>query len=285
MPVPQRIACSAAALLLLAPPALAQDKAAPTIDPAKLDGDALTIGLGAGALPSYEGSNDTVFAPVPGIVGRFHRINFVLRGNRLWADLVPTKGGPGWDFQLGPMADINANRSAAIVDPQVKKLGRLGRAIDVGGYVGLGKTGLITSDYDKLSVTVSYLQDVSGVNRSYVLTPAIDYATPLSTRAFVDLDLSADYMGQGYASTYFDVTPAGSVASGLPAFTARKGWKDWAGTLMAGHSLTGDLTHGLMVVGVVNYRRLLNDAAASPVTRIAGSPNQWTGVLGLAWTF
>jgi outer membrane scaffolding protein for murein synthesis (MipA/OmpV family) len=38
-------------------------------------------------------------------------------------------------------------------------------------------------------------------------------------------------------------------------------------------------------MGGVNYRHLLNDAADSPVTSIAGSPSQWTGLLGLAYTF
>lgn len=278
------------AALLLAAPAFAQaqgETPAPVIDDEALDGDSFQVGVGAGYVPSYEGSDDYVLTPVPGIRGRISRINFTLRGNRFSADLIPTPGGPGIDFQLGPIAQLNFNRSrrSTINDPQVERLPDLGVAIELGGYVGVGRQGVITSDYDKLSATVAYVRDVNNVHSSYVVTPSIDYGTPLSTTAYVSLNLSADYVGNGYAGTYFGVTPAGAVASGLPAFTAGKGWKDWTLGTLGLVSLTGDLTHGLALVGGASYRRLLGDAGRSPVTRIAGSRNQWSGLLGLAYTF
>jgi outer membrane scaffolding protein for murein synthesis (MipA/OmpV family) len=278
----------AAFFLAAASPALAQESEpapAPQVDPAKLDGDSLSIGVAGGVVPSYEGSNDYVIAAVPVVRARVSRINITLRGNQAWADLIPTKGGPGWDFQLGPIADVNFNRSAAIVDPRVRLLPHRKMAIDVGGYVGIAKTGVITSDYDTLGVSVATVYNVNGANRSYVITPAINYSTPLSTKSFVALSFSGDYMGEGYADTYFTVTPADSIASTLPAFDAGKGWKDWNASILGAVSLTGDLTHGLALIGGVNHRHLLNDAAASPVTSIAGSRSQWTGLLGLAYTF
>jgi MipA family protein len=274
--------------LLAAVPAFAQDQAdtvAPVIDPAELDGDSFQIGVGVGAVPSYEGSDDTVISIVPGLRGRVARINFALRGNRFTADIVPTPGGPGWDFQLGPVAQVNFNRSAAIRDPQVKRLPKLGTAIELGGYAGLGKQGVFTSDYDKLNIGIAYARDINQVHDSYILTPSIDYGTPLSTKAYVGLSFSADYVGAGYADTYFSIDAAGSAASGLPVFAAGKGWKNWTIGTLGMVSLTGDLTGGLAVIGGASYRRLLNDAAASPVTRIAGSRDQWAGVLGLAYTF
>jgi outer membrane protein len=278
------------AALLLAAPAFAQDQAeteAPVIDAAELDGDSFQIGMGAGVVPSYEGSDSYVLTPVPGIRARISRINVTLRGNRLSADLVPTPGGPGIDFQLGPVAQLNFNRSrrSTINDAQVERLPDLGMAIELGGFVGIARQGVITSDYDKLGFSVAYVHDVNKVHDSYVITPSIDYGTPLSTKAYVGFNLSANYIGNGYASTYFGVTPAGATASGLPVFAAGKGWKDWTLGTVGMASLTGDLTGGLALIGGASYRRLLDDAAASPVTRIAGSRSQWSGVLGLAYTF
>lgn len=285
-PVPYHIA--AALLFLAATPALAQESepaAPPPIDPAALDGDSLSIGVAGGVVPSYEGSNDYVIAAVPVVRARVSRINISVRGNRAWADLVPTPGGPGWDFQLGPIAQVNFNRSAAIVDPRVRLLPHRKMAVELGGYVGLGKQGVITSDYDRLNVSVAAVHDVVGSHGSYVITPSIDYSTPLSTRSFIALSLSADYMGEGYADAYYSIDVAGSAASTLPAFDAVKGWKDWNLSALGAVSVTGDLTHGLAIIGGVNYRRLLGDASASPVTSVAGSPSQWTGLLGLAYTF
>lgn len=277
--------------LLIAAPALAQEAEAPAraprieVDPEVLNGDSITIGAAAGYTPSYEGSDDYVLTVVPGIRGRLSGINFTLRGNRFTADLVPTKGGPGWDVQLGPIVSLNFNRSAAIVDPRVRALPHRNTAVEVGGFVGLGKQGVITSDYDKLSINVAGVYDVSGTHSSYVITPTIDYGTPLSTKAYVGINVSANYMGEGYADTYFSIDPAGALASGLPVFTAHRGWKDWTVSTVGVLSLTGDLTGGLALMSGVSYRRMLNDAADSPVTSVAGSPDQWTGLLGLAYTF
>jgi outer membrane scaffolding protein for murein synthesis (MipA/OmpV family) len=274
--------------LLAAAPALAQEAGAlpvPPVDPARLDGDSYQIGAGVGALPSYEGSDDTVITIVPGMRGRVSGINFVLRGNRFSADLVPTGGGPGWDIQAGPVVSLNLNRTARITDPQVDRLPHRKAALEAGGYVGIGKQGVFTSDYDKLSASIAYVHDVGGVHKSYVITPSIDYGTPLSTKAYVGISVSADYAGGGYADTYFSIDAPGAAASGLPVFAAGKGWKNWTVGGLGIVSLTGDLTHGLALVGGATYRRMLEDFAASPVTSIAGSRDQWTGVLGLAYGF
>jgi outer membrane scaffolding protein for murein synthesis (MipA/OmpV family) len=55
--------------------------------------------------------------------------------------------------------------------------------------------------------------------------------------------------------------------------------------MIGGHALTGDLRHGLGLFFTGSYSRLQNDFAASPVTSVAGSPNQWFGALGLGYTF
>lgn len=275
---------------LLATPALAQrggsaSPGAGTEDAPDLDKDTVQIGLALGAVPSYDGSDDYVLAIVPGIRGSVSGINFTLRGNRFSADLIPTKNEAGWDFQLGPIAQVNFNRHVSIVDPQVKALGKVDTAIELGGYVGIGKQGVITSKYDKLSASVGYVHDVAGAHDSYVITPSLDYGTPLSRKAYVGLSASADYVGNGYADYYFSVRPAGSVASGLPVYTAGKGWKDWSLSTLGIVSLTGDLTHGLGLIAAGSYRKMLNDAADSPIVSIAGSRSQWTGMLGLAYTF
>ena len=54
---------------------------------------------------------------------------------------------------------------------------------------------------------------------------------------------------------------------------------------IAGRSLTGDLLHGLGLYVSGSYSRMENGFAASPVTSIAGSPNQWFGAVGLGYTF
>lgn len=282
----------AAALAAVATPALAQDAPTPptpqTIGNPPTDfGDRITVGVGAAYLPDYEGSNNYRFAPAPVAIGAIDRFNFSLIGNRLSVDLIRDRPGSDIDFQLGPLAvlDLNRRSRTSSDDPRIRALGGVGTALELGGYAGIGKTGIITSPYDKLSVSLSYRYDVTNVHNSGLLQPSINYLTPLSRKAAVGLFASAEHAGQGYATTYFTVTPGGSAASGLPVYYARSGWKDVSVGGLATVSLTGDLLHGFKLVGGGTYTRLMNDFGDSPIVRIAGSRNQWIGALGVAYTF
>jgi outer membrane scaffolding protein for murein synthesis (MipA/OmpV family) len=269
--------------LTAAAPAFAQDQP-PRSDAAD---NRITLGLGIATMPDYEGSNDNVLTPMPAAIGQVDGYGFNLIGNRISVDVIRNSPGPVWDFQAGPIAVVNLNRNSikAIDDPRVKALGKLGTAIELGGYVGVGKTGVITSDYDKLSASLSYRHDVSGVHDSGIWTGSVTYFTPLSRKAAVGLFGAVNFAQTKYAQTYFGVSPAQSVVSGLPAFDASGGMKDWNLGAMATMSLTGDLTNGLALVVGGNYRRLTDDFAATPITAIAGSRDQWTAGAGLAYTF
>lgn len=249
-------------------------------------GDSITIGAGGGYVPSYEGSDDYRLIPAAAVRGRVSGIGFETRGTQLNVDVIPGRSGPGTKLQLGPIAGLRLNRTGSIGDRQVRALGKLDKAIELGGFVGVTRTGVITSDYDSLSARVSYVHDVAGAHGSYVVQPAIEYATPLSRRAYVGLSVSADIVGKGYAHYYFDVSPEGALASGLPAFAMEKGGvREGDVTLLGMHSLTGDLRHGLAAVAVGRYGRLFGDFRRSPLVSVAGSPNQWSGGLGLAYSF
>jgi outer membrane scaffolding protein for murein synthesis (MipA/OmpV family) len=253
--------------------------------PGDTSGDSFTIGVGGAYMPSYEGSDDYKLSPAAVVRGRVKGFRFWSNGTQLYLDLVPD-GGKGVDFSAGPTVGLRFNRTGGIKDPQVKALGELKTAYEVGGFVGISKTGLITSDYDTLGVQVAYVKDVGHAHRSHVITPSISYGTPLSTRTYVSLSLSADFVGDGYASYYFDVSPAGSVASGLPVFSAEGGFKSWGVDLLAVQSLSGDQRQGgLMLALIGSYNRLQNDFSRSPITSVAGSRHQWLAAVGLAYTF
>jgi outer membrane protein len=279
--------CAALPLLVAAVPAAAQDSGAPADAPAAPDiaagGDSITLGLGAAYIPDYEGSDEYRTAIAPGAIGSVSGFSFTLAGNRLSVDLVPDRPGPSWDVEAGPIAVVDFNRTSikSIDDPRIRALGEVDTAIELGGYVGIGKTGVVTSPYDKLSVSVSYRHDVSGDHHSTIWQPSINYFTPLSRKAAVGLFASAEHAGDGYARTYYTVTPA----SGLPAYQADGGWKNYTVGALGTYALTGDLLHGLKLVAGGTYKRLLGDFAESPIVSIAGDRDQWMGAVGLAYTF
>lgn len=252
------------------------------------EGDSrLTIGAGAAYYPDYEGSSHNRWSPIPAANGTVAGMSFTVLANRASIDVVPDGTGPGWDFQLGPVAVLNMNRSNrdAIRDLRVRRLGEIDTSVEVGAYAGIGYTGLITSDFDKLSLSVSYRKGISGANRSGVWNPVLTYTTPLSTRALVSIFTSAEIAEDRYARLYFGVTPAQSLASGLPAFRPQGGQKDISFGGFFTYALTGNLTKGLSIVVGGTYKKLVNDFADSPIVSIAGDRKQWTGAAGLALTF
>lgn len=275
------------ACLLLGAATLSQTAAAqPRAEPAAND-DIVIVGAGIGRIADYEGSDDNRLVPVPGAVGRIGGFDFVYIGNRISVNLIPDPAGPGWSFILGPVASVGLNRTSlkGIDDPRIRALGKVDAAVELGGMAGIARQGVVTSDYDRLSATVSIRHDVAGGHGGTLVNPTLSYMTPLSTRAMTMVFVSATHADGDYARAYYTITPGQSAASGLPVFNARAGWKDLTIGGAVDVSLTGDLRGGLSVIGGVAYTRLLNDFAASPVVSIAGSRDQWMMGLGLAYTF
>ena len=55
--------------------------------------------------------------------------------------------------------------------------------------------------------------------------------------------------------------------------------------MLGNYALSGDLRHGVQLFSILSYSRLQGDFARSPITRIAGSADQFYGALGIGYTF
>jgi outer membrane protein len=270
-----------ALLLLTATPAAAQDTQPP--EPNKRN--SVTIGIGGAWLPSYEGSDDYSLAPVGFVFGKVAGVGFATRGTALYVNVIPTDPNAPFSFDLGPVASLRLDRSSGIKDRQVAALGTIGPAVELGGYAGITKNRVLHR-YDKLGVRVAVIKDVTGTHGSTIVSTGIDYLTPLSHKTAVTLSFSADHVGAGFARTYYSITPAGSLASGLPVYSARGGWKSWRTTFVVGQVLTGDLRNPhLSAFAAFSYARMLGDFRRSPIVSIAGDPNQYALAGGLAYSF
>ncbi|HEU0311626.1 MAG TPA: MipA/OmpV family protein, partial [Sphingomicrobium sp.] len=270
------------AALAAAVPALAQTRTGELPDPND-QSDTFSIGAGAGIVPDYEGSDDYEFIPVAGIRGRWNGFNFYTRGTFLYVDFIRRGDGPV-EFDFGPIVGVRLNRTGKVDDDAVDALPELDTAFEIGGYAGITYHGL-TNPYDALSFHVDVITDVSDAHGSTLITPTIDFGTPLSTTTYVGVSASAEWAGDGYADYYYSIDPAGSLASGLPLFEAEGGFKHWRLGLFANQSLSGDLTQGWSIFGIGLYTKLSGDFADSPIVDDRGSSSQWFGALGVAYTF
>ena len=260
--------------------------------PAKnvLAGDHITIGAGGVYTPSYEGSDNYSFGVLPLVQGEVHGFTITPRPGGLAVDLIPDSPLMGdtdkkVSFALGPVVTYSRNRSHNIKDDVVRAAGKLKSAIDVG--VNFGVTGYqILDPYDALTLSADVKWNVNSASKGMTITPTLSYLTPLSKAMLVTVAVSAKHVDSDYADYYYDVTPVQSLRSGLPVYNARSGWANVNGSILIGYDLSGDLRDGgLALFAIGNYSRLLDDAKRTPYTSIRGSADQFTGGVGVAYTF
>lgn len=250
------------------------------------DRNSLTLGLGGGIAPEYEGSGDYGFQPGGVIQGKIDGFDFQVRGPNIYVDLIRDAPDSKWNVIAGPVAQLRFDRTSRsdIDDPRVAQLGTRDTAVELGGYVGIGKKGFLIPPAS-LTFDLAFVHDVAGAHESFILTPGVALSSPVSQRTFARLGISADYVGKGYGRTYFDVTPIAAPGA-LPAYaTQGSGFKSIGTTLLLTHDLGGDSRKGWAVFGIAGYKRLLGQYAHSPIVREAGDADQFLAVAGFGYAF
>jgi outer membrane scaffolding protein for murein synthesis (MipA/OmpV family) len=272
----------------LAAPTIAQSQPAGSQLPSPDDiaaRDTMTVALGAGYVPDYEGSDDYHLIPAAAIRGRYHGIAFTTRGLHLYVDVAP-RGDGTIDFEVGPIIGARHDKRSHIKDDVVELLPNTKTAIELGAFAGMGYSGL-TNPYDRLSFRVDLLHDVGSAHKSTIISPSVEFSTPVSRSTYFGVNAGAEFVSNKFADYYYTVTPADTLATGgiLPAFDADGGVKNWKVGALVNQSLTGDLLHGFSLFGLAQYSHLLGDFKRSPIVSDRGSPSQWMIAAGGAYTW
>ncbi len=233
------------------------------------------VAVGIGATPEYEGADEQQL--IPFLAGQ---INFGQRyvafdGLTLRANLSPIDG-----FEFGPVASYRFGRDANIDNPTVALLPQIDDAFEAGAFAALTSRGVIGA-YDEVRFELRGLHDVSEAHESWIVTPAISYAASMGSKIRWKTEISADFVGDDYAATYFTIAPLDALASGLDAFEAEGGFKDIGLSFQWNYALGRNW--GL--TGFSSYKRLIGDAADSPIVRDAGDENQFTVGFGVSRSF
>lgn len=277
-----------------AAPAMAQDEqdtfGSPgdvEIEDTVFDDTWISIGVGVGYGPSYDGSDDYRIFPVPLLQGQIGPVGIIPRSSGVALDFIPSSGNGAPDFNLGVVATLNRSRSNLdeIDDPVVELAGELDTAIEVGPTAGITLPGLL-NQFDSLSLAVDAKWDVAGAHDGLVVAPIITYFTPFSRGIAASFQLSAEYGDDDHNAYYYSVTGGQALASGLPLFNADSGFTKVSSNLLLGIDLDGDLANGgLAAVVIGGYTRLVGDAKDTPYTSLRGNADQFLGAVGIGYTF
>ena len=94
-------------------------------------------------------------------------------------------------------------------------------------------------------------------------------------------EISTTWADDNYTQTFYGVTATQSARSGMQQYTAESGFKDAGITL----DLDYRLTENWSVTGRVGYKRMLGDAADSPLVSDRGSEDQFSTGIFVSYRF
>lgn len=249
-------------------------------------GDYAIVGVGLASLPTYEGSDRSRITPAAGAIGSVGGIGFRLKGASLTTDFIKDPRGAKLGFALGPNLRYVAGRSAkSVKDAVVARLPRLKGTIEAGFGAGINVKRVLTKQ-DSLSLGVATRWDVSGRHGGRVSSVSASYLLPVHKAQVVGFQATAEFASRKYARYRYSVTAAGSLASGLPTYTGKGGFKEMTLGMFTARDLSGNFLDGGWAVGAgLLYDRLHGSAARTPITRLRGSRNQWLFGAGVAYAF
>ena len=226
------------------------------------------LGLGVAAVPDYEGSEDYKAAPLPiAQVQKGYQYG-QLFGSKLTSNLMPYP-----NFRLGLVVDYLSKRDD-VKNNRVDKLKAVDAALMLGGLVGYD----LQLNRGTLGFEVEWTHDVIDGNDGWLLQPEVRYRRELNKDWGLHVASTLTYASDNYMNSYFSISPADSARSGLATYHASSGIKDIGVNMALSHSFTKHWAAG----GLVAYKRLLNDAEDSPVTKV-GDENQY--VVGLFFSY
>jgi outer membrane protein len=228
----------------------------------------IAVGLGAGFAPDYEGSEDYAAVPLPYVNVKWSNhmsINWL--GNKAKANLIPS---PIW--RGGVVGEYIAERDD-VDNNQVDRLEDVDTSFMLGGFLGF--------EYQNWSADIEAMVDVADGNDGAIIRLNGGYRIPIDQTWTLSLGAFTTWADDDYMQAYFEIDAADAARSGLQTFDADSGFKDLGLNLTA--SFKPWEHWGLM--GLVSYKRLLDDAEDSPVVDDEGDANQLMGGILVTYTF
>jgi len=232
------------------------------------EGWIVTVGARLSASPPYEGAGHDIFVPTP---------TFSLRhANSLYRFNPPDDGSSlalvhNRYIDFGPVARFRYARGNS---GELAGLSRIGWSAEPGAFVNLWPTNWLRGRVEARRGVFGYGGWVGDAGADLIYT---------GPKWEASVGPRIGYGDVGYMGAYFGVTPTEAARSSL--FTSV--YRPAAGQRYTGAeaALAYHLVGGLKVVGDIGYHRLSKIPADSPIVRLAGSKDQYSGGIGLMYSF
>jgi outer membrane protein len=254
--------------LLIVSAALAQES------PVNIENVRNIVGIGAGIMPDYSGSDHYQAVAGPFFKFTFSEQRYVsLIGPELRINML----NHPW-LRVGPVVGYRAGRDD-VDNGQVDRMQKIDSTVEAGGFLGIE---LIDAGNPRKRFIASFemVADVGDVYNGYNMSLSARYWYPVSLPIDLTIGVSSTYANDNFMQTYYGVSSSDSVRSGLPTYRASAGIRDVS--VLPG--VVYHLSRSWHLAAGFRYQALMNSAKNSPVVDV-GSSNQFLAGLGVAYSW
>lgn len=225
------------------------------------------VGLGAQLQPKFIGADKDDLKPLFHIntARGDHEFTFAAPDDSAGISLLSTDG-----FSFGPVANLEARREQSDIGARV---GNVPTTFEAGAFAQY-------MPGDSFRLRAEVLKGIGG-HGGILGSIGGDKIWRSGDRYLFSLGPRLLFSDGRFQRAYFGVSPAASLATGLPVF--RPGSGLYGVALASGMSYQFSEHWGMF--GYARYERLVGDAGKSPLIREFGSRNQLSGGVGLNYTF
>lgn len=232
----------------------------------------LRVGLGSTISPDYEGSDDYHLKTTPLVSLRYRNV-ITVHNNKVSVNVLDIDRQVGNErFKAGPELRIDSGRDESD-SPDLAGLGDTGTSVEVGVY------GSYTRGRTRTRVRIFH--DVANGHSGTRVVGDVRLVMLERAKFAVIGSISGTWADNIYMDTFFAVNRAQSQASGLPVFSAGAGIKDADIRIVGNYKISQRWS----LVVSTDYKRLLGDAADSPIVSQRGSANQAAGAAFITYDF
>ncbi len=233
------------------------------------------VGAGVGFVNEFQGSED--YQAIPFLGGRIHQEKryVELLGLGARANILNHS-----NWQFGPALRFRFGRDDDVDNARISQLNEVDDAIEAGFFTRYDMpTGYHSGD--SLGFELQFLHDISDAHEGYVISTGLDYNAPITQKIRAGMDLGTSYTSGDTMESFYSVSNAESLRSGISPYSADSGFTD----VTVGFNAQYALQERWGLFTRVSYQRLLGDAADSSIVESEGSPNQFLFGAGVSYRF
>ncbi|HET9638844.1 MAG TPA: MipA/OmpV family protein [Allosphingosinicella sp.] len=225
------------------------------------------VGVGAQFVPSYPGSDDHSLRPLVDVARS--------RGSKPFDFEAPDESfGPSLlkegDFEFGPALNFEGSRKASDVGADLDKVPF---TVEAGAFVQYALS-------PKFRLRTELRKGLGG-HDGWIGQAGADFVARNGDDWLFSVGPRVTISDGRYHRAYFGVTGAESVRTGLAVYRPGGGVQAVGATA----GFIKQLTRRFGLYSYAKYDRLVGDAADSPIVRVHGSRDQFSGGLALTYTW